>query len=338
MRLARLLLKRVAIGVFTVWLVLSGIFLLFLGAKKWHLSSIIALDAFLGRSARQDPNPAEFEETRQNYLAERGLDRPMDELYVDWMTNMFTLQWGESFESGQEAFPMVMNKTARTAAYVVPAVVLAAVLGLVVGVLAAMKHTSRGEGTLRSIAYVGMGLPNFWIGSMVLIVASGTAVVFTPVNLVGFSGFAEIETQQWPFLYDYLLPMLLVATTLFGAIVSYARAYAMQYYADTLSKLVRAKGGGELAVARHAVRNAAVPLVSLLFAETLALIALSVFVVEAVFAIDGLGTLFYNAVWRQDAPLVMGATMVIVSFGVAGNVTQDILHSVLDPRVGTDSL
>ena len=86
------------------------------------------------------------------------------------------------------------------------------------------------------------------------------------------------------------------------------------------------------------VRNAAVPLVSLLFAETLALIALSVFVVEAVFAIDGIGSLFYNAVWTQDLPILMGGAMVFVSLGVAGNILQDLLYTALDPRVDTDSL
>jgi len=129
-----------------------------------------------------------------------------------------------------------------------------------------------------------------------------------------------------------------VSVTLFAAIVSYARAYSMQYYSADLTKQIRAKGGGELAVARHVVRNAAVPLVSLLFAETFALIALSVFVIEAVFAIDGIGSLFYNAVWRQDLPIVLGGTMVFVALGVVGNVTQDLLTALLDPRVGTDSL
>jgi peptide/nickel transport system permease protein len=323
--------------VFTIWVVLSGIFLLFVGGKKWHLSSIIALDAFVAKRSGTSTSSDELEETAQEYLAARGLDGPMDELYIDWMVNMFTLQWGESFQSGHDALPTVLSSAGRTAAYVVPAVVLAAVLGLLIGVLTAMASESRGNGTVRSLTYAGMGLPNFWIGSMLLIVASGTAIVFTPVNLVGLSGFPRIETQQLPVLYEYVLPFVLVATTLLGGIVSYTRAYAMQYYADDLTKHVRAKGGGKLAVARHVLRNAAVPLVSLLFAETLALIALSVFVVEAVFAIDGIGTLFYNAVWRQDLPILMGATMVI-SFGVVGNITQDVLHSILDPRVGTDSL
>jgi peptide/nickel transport system permease protein len=332
-----LVLKRIAAGVFSIWAVLSVIFLLFVGGKKWHLSSIIALDAFAAQMSGSDFSETEIEETTQEYLAQRGLDRPMDELYIDWMTNMFTLQWGESFESGHEAFPAVMSSAGRTATYVLPAVVVATVLGLGIGVLTAMQRRSRGAGVLRGLTYAGMGLPNFWLGSMLLLTA-GAGVAFTPVNLTGLSGFPEIETRQLPFRYDYLLPFLLVATTLLGAIVSYTRAYARQYYADNLTKHVRAKGGGELAVARHVLRNAAVPLVSLLFAETLALIALSVFVVEAVFAIDGIGTLFYNAVWRQDLPIVMGATMVIVSFGIAGNITQDVLHSMLDPRVGTDSL
>ena len=83
------------------------------------------------------------------------------------------------------------------------------------------------------------------------------------------------------------------------------------------------------------LRNASIPLISLLFTETLALLALAVFVIEALFAIDGFGLLFYNAIWTRDLPVLMGGTMVIVTVGVAGNVLQDIAYSVLDPRVDT---
>jgi peptide/nickel transport system permease protein len=310
-RLLRLFAKRVALGVLTVWAVLSVVFYLFAGGKVWNQTRALSL----------------------------ALERPMNELYVDWMTNMFTLQWGESFQSGRDVFSMVMSGTGRTALYVIPAVVLAGVLGLLIGLGSAMKQDARGEGSLRSLSYFGLGLPNFWVGAVLLIVSAVAGLAYTPVFLTGRGeGIPEIAIREWPLLYEYILPILLVATTLLAAIVSYARAYSMQYYADDLTKQVRAKGGGELAVAKHVVRNAAVPLVSLLFAETLALIALSVFVVEAVFAIDGIGSLFYNAVWAQDLPIVMGGTMVFVAVGVTGNFLQDVLHSVLDPRVGTDSL
>jgi peptide/nickel transport system permease protein len=333
-RAARFVLKRALLGLTTVWAVVSAVFLLFVGTRDWYLGSLLAQ---MGR----DPNtsPEDVEQTRQEYLAERGLDGDLGELYVEWMWNTFTFQWGDSFKYGRDALEMVLSGTARTAAYVIPAILLAVLVGIVVGLVTGMWSDATGEAPVRSGSYAGMAVPNFWIGAVLLTLATGAGVVFRPVFLTGRGqGMPTIAVAEFPFLYAYVLPPLLVATTLLAGVVSYARAYSMQYYADDLTKLVRAKGGGRGTVARHVVRNAAVPLVSLLFTETLALIALSVFVVEAVFAIDGIGSLFYNAVWVQDLPILMGATMVFVTLGVVGNLVQDLLHAALDPRLDTSSL
>lgn len=333
MKVARLLLQRLVLGVLTVWAVLSGIFLLFVGTEDWYLGAI------LGQVARSPTtDPEDVAAAKQEYLAERGLDKGFGELYVDYMRNMFTLQWGESFEYGHEALPMVLSGTARTAAYVLPAILLAVVIGLGIGYVTATNSRARWEGTLRNVTYAGMGVPNFWIGAVLLTLSASAAVIYRPVFLTGMSGQPEMAVTEWSFLYSYVLPTLLVATTLIAAVASYARAYAKQYYAADLTKLLKAKGGGRATVTRHVVRNAAIPLVSILFTETLALIALSVFVVEAVFAIDGIGSLFYNAIWKRDLPILMGSAMVFVTLGVVGNILQDLLHSVLDPRIETTSL
>jgi peptide/nickel transport system permease protein len=330
MSVLRLLAKRAVLGFVAIWTALSTIFVLFQVTDDWRMEQILARQFGRGSNAGEE----QIEAARQAYLAERGLDKPTPELYVDWMTNMFTLQWGQSFESGREVLPMVVGGISRTAAYVVPAIVLAGVFGLAIGLVTAAKQRSRGEGTVRSLVYLGMGVPNFWLGGMLLLTASGATLAYTPTFLTGQGqGTPQMTIVEWSFLYEHALPTLLVASTLTAAMVSYARAYSLQYYADDLTKLVRAKGGGRIAVARHVVRNAAVPLVSLLFAETLALIALSVFVIEAVFAIDGIGSLFYNAVWVRDLPILLGGTMVIVAVGVIGNTVQELVYAALDPRV-----
>lgn len=334
MRVGRLLVKRALLGLATVWATVSGVFLLFVGTEDWYLSAKLA-------NANRDPDAtrAEIEQQRQAYLAERGLDGDLWEVYLEWMERTFTFQWGNSFEYGRSALDMVLAGAARTAAYVVPAVLLAVLVGLAIGVLTGMNSRSRGETGLRGLVYAGMGVPNFWLGALLLTLASGAAFIYTPIYAFGpGAGMPEIAVAEWSFLYSYVVPVLLLATTLVAAVVSYARAYSMQYHADDLTKLVRAKGGGRLDVARHVVRNAAVPLVSLLFTETLALIALSVFVIEAVFAIDGIGSLYYNSIWTQDLPILLGGAMTFVALSVLSNVCQDLLHAVLDPRVDTTSL
>ncbi|MFP9059641.1 ABC transporter permease [Natrialbaceae archaeon A-chndr2] len=326
MSLARLLLERIVLGAVAIWAVLSLLFGLFTVTGDWALDRMLAVAGYGGA------DPEELAEMRAEFLAERGLDRPLSEQYIDWIGNMVTLQWGSSWQSGEAVFPMVVEATWRTAAYVVPSMVLATAIGLAIGLYAASNARSlRGEGVTATV-YSLFGVPNFWIGFLLLTAASTATVGFQWRREFNFIG----ETQL-PFVYEYVLPVVLVTTTLAAAVVSYTRAYALQYYSADLTKLVRAKGGGQRDVSRHVLRNAAIPLVSLIFAETLALLAISVIVIEAVFGIPGLGSLFYNSVWSRDMPVILGATVVIVGFGVFGNIVQDLAYSWLDPRVDTGS-
>lgn len=322
MSLVRLLLQRIALGVFAAWSFLTAIFLLFSATEDWALNRMMGLAGF-GRTP-----PGDIRDMREEYLAERGLDQPLFERYVEWLGNMFTLQWGESFETGEAVLPTVARATVNTGSYVVPAVLISMVLALVIGVYTAIHGGSRREGGLRGVVYFGLGLPNFWVGALLLMVSGTVAFQFSWRE-------AFIPPTEMPFLYDTVVPALLLTTTLVAAVTSYARSYSLQYVSADLTKLVRAKGGGRLAVSRHVLRNAAIPLVSLVFTETLALLALTVFVIEALFGIDGLGLLFYNAIWTRDLPVLLGGTMVVVAVGVLGNITQDVAYSVLDPRVDT---
>lgn len=322
MSLRRLLVQRIVVGIVTAWAVLTGVFLVFSASKRWRLDHLISIAEFGGATEE------EISQLRETYLGLRNLDRPLYEQYVDWMGNMLTLQWGSSFQSGEKVRPMIVDATITTGRYVVPAIVLSLCVALLVGVYVALNDGSNRDRGVRGLTYFGLGIPNFYLGAFVLAASSG--VVYT----AEFRG-GQAAARDLPFLYDTVVPILLLTTTLVAAITSYTRAYAVDLVTDDMVKAVRAKGGGRFDIARHIVRNAAVSLVSIAFTETLSLLAISVFVIEALFGIDGLGLTLYNAIWTQDLPVVLGATLVIVSAGVAGNVLQDVAYSRLDPRVDT---
>ena len=111
----------------------------------------------------------------------------------------------------------------------------------------------------------------------------------------------------------------------------------MEYAASDFVKLVRAKGASNRRVAVHVLRNAAIPVFSMLFTEALGLLVLSVFVIEVLFGIDGFGLLLFRAVEDRDLPVLLGGTVVTIGVGVLGNIVQDVSYSVLDPRVDTGS-
>jgi peptide/nickel transport system permease protein len=310
-KLLRLFARRVALGFVAAWGVLSAVFLLFRATDDWVLGSLVGALRYVGTEE------SEIDRRRQQYLADRGLDRPLHEQYLDWMGNMLTLQWGNSHATGEPAFDLVMGAAGRTAMYVLPAILLAIVCGTGIGVYAALTSKDWLADTSVGSAYLWFAVPNFWLGGLLLSYTLDETIEYSPL------------------LFEYVLPIVLISSTLVGGYVSYARAHALEYVSAEFVKLVRAKGATRLRIATHVVRNAAIPLLSMVFTEALALLVLGVFVLEALLGIDGFGQLLLRAVERRDLPVLLGATLVIIAVGVAGNIVQDLSYGVLDPRVDT---
>jgi peptide/nickel transport system permease protein len=320
MKALKIIAKRFAAGLVTAWGVLTVVFLAFTATNDWVATRISGRVIFGQTSgggnveaAREDAQAAVDE-----YLASRNLDRPLPDIYVDWMGNMLTLDWGRSFETSEAVFPMITSATARTAAYVVPAVVLAVAIGTVVGMYAALNPDSRLSDLSRAGSYLFFALPSFWLGGLLLGAANAGAI------------------DKSPLLFEHILPVVLVTMTLLGGYVSYSRAYALEHVSADFVTLVRAKGAGPVTVARHVARNAAIPLFSMLFTEVLGLLVLSIFVIEVVFGIEGFGLVFFEAIDARDLPVLLGGTVVLIFVGVFGNVIQDLSYQYLDPRVDAE--
>lgn len=320
MKALEILAKRLAFGAVAAWGVLTAVFAAFSVSRDWIAGRIKARIVFANSGPGSDTTRAEreqlVEEALSEYTSARGLDQPVHERYLDWMTQMVTLDWGESWESGEAVFPLVTGAARRTAMYVVPAVVLAVTIGLLVGLFVALNPKNRLANGGRVGAYLMFGLPSFWVGGMYLGAVES-----------GIVGYNEL-------LANHVFPIVLVTMTMLGGYVSYSRAHALEHVTSEFVTLVEAKGAGPLRIARHVVRNAAIPLFSMLFTEVLGLLVLSIFVVEMVFGIEGFGTTFFFAVEGRDIPVLLGCTMIIILVGILGNIIQDISYQYLDPRVG----
>lgn len=312
MRFLRIVVWRVALGVAAAWAVLTAVFALFALTDDWVLQRQVGALKWAGEEE------SVIDAVRDQYLAARGLDRPLTVQYLDWLGNMVTLDWGRSFVTGDPVFGTVLSATGRTAMYVLPALALAVGIGVAFGLYVALNPDSRLGTVGLGTAYLGFAVPNFWLGGLLVSLAAGGVI------------------PRWPLLFDHLLPIALTATTLLGGIVSYARAHAAEYVSADFVRLVRAKGANSRRVATHVLRNAAVPIFSLVFTEALALLVLAVFVVEVLFGIDGFGALLFRSVDQRDLPVLMGGTLVVIGVGVVGNVVQDLSYGLLDPRIEDD--
>lgn len=315
----RYLVRRVGFALVAVWAVVTFVFLFVSLTPDPHLAQVLhqATHSTAGNAT------AAVQEAKEAYIASRGLDRPLWVRYTDWLTNVATFNWGQAWSSGAPVASMVQAYTARSATYVLPAVAVSSVGGAFIGLYSAANRYSLPDRVTSILAYIGMGIPNFWLAAVAIILLQG-------------EGIGSLRTVQEPHelsLGSYVLPAVVLGTVLLGNQIHYARAEVHEHLNETFVDVLRAKGVSKLTVARHVLRNAALPLFSLLFADLLAVLMLHVFVIEVVFGLPGIGTLTLLAIEARDLPLIMGVTMVVVFVGIFGNLLQDLLAFVLDPRV-----
>lgn len=316
MSVRRRLSRRLVLSVLIVWLVLSATFGLIVVAPDSRLGGILGAAAFGGA------DESELEDIEQQYRERYGQDRPVSERYTEWLVTIPTFQWGESFVSGDPVREIIADRLSRTLEYVLPATLLATLAGVGVGLQGALRPGSVGDRAGRFSAYLMLAVPNFYLGFLLL-------KWFGDATLL--SGTGWLPADLWS---GHVFPVALLSTTLAGALVSYTRASAREYVDTAFVRLVRAKGASEWRVAGHVLKNAAPQLFTLLFAELLAALLVGVFVIEAVFQIQGFGTLILDAVYDRDVPVLLAVTYVVALVGVAGNLLQDVVSAWLDPRTG----
>ena len=263
-------------------------------------------------------------EALAEYREARNLDDPIIERYARWLVDITTLDWGTSFSQNAPVTALIGRALPRTLSYVLPAMAFALAGGIGIGLYSTTHQQTLLARLGAGSAYIGLGIPNFWLAGLLLF-------IFT----VTFGQYGEATVPYWQLLKNIVLPAFVLGTSLLAGQARYARAESSEYINAEFVKLLRAKGANTWDIVRHLLRNAAVPLLSLFFADLLIILALNIYVLEVVFGIPGLGQLSYQAIQNRDLPLILGTTLVFVFFGIGGNLFQDIAYRVFDPRIDT---
>lgn len=324
----RFLLRRLAFAVGSAYGVMTVAFLVVASMPDPNLG-------YLSQSPSVEDQAAAVDAVREA----KNLDQPLHERYLSWLVDVTTLDWGRS--TGRfggalegEAAPAVTDLVAAalppTLAYVVPAVLGSFAIALAVGSYVALHPHSRVANAVSSLGYVGLGVPNFFIAELVLIAAAEWAG-WIPLE---FS--RSVSPTEPGTLVPYLVPAAVLTTTLAAGQLRYVRAESAHHFGEEFVTLVRAKGASNVRVVRHVLRNAALPLLSLFFADLVSTLVVQVYVVEFVFGIPGLGDLGLQAIRDRDMPLILGTTMVVAYVGIAGNFAQDVAYAWLDPRAAEE--
>jgi peptide/nickel transport system permease protein len=252
-----------------------------------------------------------------------GLDRPLHEQYLRWLSAFVRGDWGFSYVDGRPVLDRVLERAGATAELMGSAFVLALVVALVLGSLAALRPVA---GTLVSGAsIVGISLPTFWLG-LVLQLVFGVELRWFPtagrMDSAGEGRFAHL-----------ILPALTLASFYAASWIRYVRASLASTLARDYVRAGRARGLSERRLlVRHSLPNALFPLVTVL-ALDFALLFSGAVVTETVFAWPGMGTLLVDSVYRRDYSVLMAILLVGSVAVVFSNLAADVVYGWLDPRV-----
>jgi len=277
------------------------------------------------RAAQQGANVSQAVDA---YNAYQGSVGGVWDQYLDFMGNIFTLDWGWSDTRSQPVTTAIAQAWPYSVAYGAPSVIISTVLGIAIGLYSATHRYSLTDYAGTFFGFFGLSIPNFWFGIILLLVFS-VQLNWTPVTFSADAPFFSVEMA-----HQLILPIITLTTSTIASQMRYARAEAMEYVNAEFVKTARAKGVDDMRVlTRHIFRPALVPLMTILVGDILGIFLTSSYLVEIVFGIPGLGRLSYNAITQQDTALVLGTTMIPVFIAVVGNLLQDIAYTVVDPRI-----
>lgn len=253
-----------------------------------------------------------------------GLDDPLWKQYGLFLGRVLSGNLGHSFFYDSGVGSLIASQLAPTLWLIVTGAVFAVVLAVPLAVWSASRRGGIADNVIRVVPLVGLGMPAFWIGIILVFVLGLKAGIF-PV-----SGFGDGIGGH---LRSIVLPGLTVAVALVPILVRSLRASLVDVLASDYVTTARAKGlRTSRVVLGHALRNAAISSVTVLGVNIAYLIG-STLVVEKVFALPGIGTLMINAIFNRDFPIVQGVTMLFAVMVVIVNLLTDVVHAALDPRV-----
>jgi peptide/nickel transport system permease protein len=322
MALYRAVLRRLVFSIAVVYLVITVLFAVIVVTPDTNMRGMLGAAAFAGA------NETELQQMAQTYLEARGRDKPLHARYIGWLIDITLLQWGYSVSAQKPVATAVIDSTVRTSLYLVPAFVLSVAGGVLSGLVSAWRRGRVSDRVARIVVYALFGLPSFFVG-IVLVSALGIDGG-TLTIAVSESGITEGTPDA--FVGKYILPIVVLLLSLLAGQVSYTRALSLEYVNAPFVRVLQGKGLSTVQILRRIVRNAAVPIASLIVTELLAVLVLNIFVIEFFFGIPGLGFLTRLAVDERDIPLLMGTTLVVVIAGVGGSFLQDVASDYLDPR------
>jgi peptide/nickel transport system permease protein len=255
-----------------------------------------------------------------------GLNEPVLVQYVDYMKNLFQGDMGYSYQTGQPVTEAIISRLPTTVKLASASMLIAIVIGIPVGMLSAVKHNSWLDRLGTTFTLFGVSIPNFWLGTMLILIFSVT-LGWLPVSGLDQPFYTNEGFRQ------LILPAITLGTSSAALIARITRSSMLEVTKQDYIRTAKAKGVEKRPILWiHALRNAMIPVLTVIGISFGSLLSGTI-VTERVFAINGIGRLMIDAISSRDLPMVQGTVLLVAAIFVVVNLVVDLVYVQIDPRV-----
>ena len=276
-------------------------------------------------------------QAKENLRKLYGLDKPLHIQYLDWLARFSRLDFGKSFVDGRTVIDKIAERIPITLSINVLSLLFIVIIAIPIGILSATKQYSLFDKLSTVFVFIGFSTPTFWL-ALLLMILFGVHMGILPIS--GIQSIDVSDMSPLERVMDWVRHLILpVGISAFGGVAGlsrYSRSSMLEVIRQDYIKTARAKGLKESEVVfKHAFRNALMPIVTILGLSVPGLIGGGV-IFETIFAIPGMGQLFYSSTMARDYPTIMGILVIGAVLTLFGNLIADISYALVDPRLRTN--
>ena len=316
------IIKRIIYSVIIAWGIMTITFILL------RLGPTSPVDRYILNIAAKGQD---VESVRQSIEARYGLDKPIIEQYFIYMGNLLQGKWGWSFSTSQTVYDLIASHWIYSFQLILLATIFAIIFGVGLGMLAAVKQNTRIDYAASVFSFIGISIPGFWLGLMLIMVFA--------VYLGWFKTYYDTGYSIWSLenLKQLIMPVLALGIGELAGYLRYTRSAMLDNLRKDFVTTARAKGLPEKTViGKHVLRNAVLPLVTIIMFDLGSIVFGGAYLTEIVFGIPGLGQVSFNAIFANDYAVVVAVTLIGTFLVLFINLATDLIYTYLDPRIRYD--
>jgi len=282
-----------------------------------------------------DLNPKATAEVKERMRAFYGLDKPLYVQYGNWLSRLVALDFGTSFsQDGRKVADKILERLPITIFLNVVSLAIIFLLAVPIGVFSATRQNSLFDKVTTVLVFIGFAIPHFWL-ALLLMILFGVQLGWLPISGLKSLNYEylPLSAQAWDRISHLILPIFISASGGLAGLSRYMRSNMLEVIRQDYITTARSKGlSNRTVIFKHALRNALMPVITILGLSVPGLIGGSV-IFETIFAIPGMGQLFYASVMARDYPTIMGILVIGAVLTLIGNLIADLSYALADPRI-----